>query len=100
MLAAKPLQAFTIKNRHIVSCEILLDNPHDFLGKDVWFYSSEGNRRRISIQGLSTASDVERHVYDFHYTGAVILPEEITEHSVITDATYRQAQARLTPAAR
>lgn len=99
MLVAKPLQAFAIKDRQIVSCEILLDNPNDFLEKEMWFYTSEGKRRQISIKGLSTASDVERHVYDFHYTGEVILPEEITEHSIITDATYQQALVRLLPAA-
>ena len=95
MLVAKPLRAFAINDRQIVSCEILLDNPHDFLGKEMWFCASEGNRRQISIQGLSTASDVERHVYDFHYSGAVIMSEEITDHSVITDATYQQAIMRL-----
>jgi hypothetical protein len=91
MLVAKPLHAFALKDRQIVSCEILLDNPHNFLGKEMWFYTSEDDGRQISIKGLSTASDVERHVYDFHYTGAVILPEEITEHSIISDATYREA---------
>ena len=73
-----------------MSCEVLLDNPHDFIGKEMWFYVSEGSRRRLLIKGRSTASEPSRHVYDFHYTGTVILPEEISELSIITDGEYQQ----------
>jgi hypothetical protein len=98
MLVAKPLQVFELKGRHIVSCEVLWNNPHEFLNKDVWFYSTEHSRRLIRIEGLSTASDVEHNVYDFHYGGTVILPDEITELSVISNVPFEQATDRIHPA--
>ena len=97
MLVAKPLQTFTLKGRNIVSCEVLEGNPHEFLNKEMWFFSTENNSKRLRIEGLSTASDLQHHVYDFHYTGTVILPEEITRGSVIADAMYPQAIVKLEP---
>ena len=97
MLVAKPLQAFKLKDRHIVTCEVPWNNPHALLNKDLWFYSSEHSRKPIRMEGISTATDVEQNVYDFHYKGAVILPEEITDHSVITDAPFEQALERISP---
>ena len=67
MLVAKPLQVFQLKDRPIISCEVLDNNPHEFLNQDVWFYSSAHSRKPIRIEGISTASDVEHNVYDFHY---------------------------------
>src|SRR5438132_13382972 len=100
MLVARPLHVFNLKGRQIVSCEVLWNNPHDFLDKEVCFYSSEHCPKRVRIEGLSTASDLERNVYDFHYSGTVILPEEITGHSVITDVPFKQAMERLCPMAK
>jgi hypothetical protein len=95
MLVAKPLQVFKLKDREIVSCEVSSNNPQEFLNKDVWFYSSEHSRKPIRMEGISTASDAERNVYDFHYKGAVILPEEITDHSIISNAPFEQAFHRI-----
>ena len=95
MLVAKPLQAFTIGMKRVVSCKIPQDNPQDFLGKDVWFFSSQHNRKRIRLEGLSTASDIQGSIYDLHYVGCVILPEEISNRSVITDREYQEAVDRL-----
>ena len=91
MLVAKPLQVFKLNGRDIVSCEVPWNNPHEFLNKDVWFYSSEHSRKPLRMEGISTASDIEHNVYDFHYKGALILPEDITDHSVITNAPFEQA---------
>lgn len=91
MLVAKPLQAFIIGKKCILSCEVAQENPYDFLNKEMWFYSSESRRKRIRVEGISTASDMEHSVYDFHYSGMVIVPEEITGRSIITDAEYQEA---------
>jgi hypothetical protein len=97
MLVAKPLRTFKLRDWHIITCEVPLDNPHEFLNKDMWFYSSEQSRKAIRMEGISTAGDIEHNVYDFHYKGTVILPEEITDHSVITDAPFEQALERICP---
>jgi hypothetical protein len=97
MLVARPLQVFRIKGRQIVTCEVLWNNPHEFLNEEVWFYSPEHSPKRIRIEGLSTASDPESKVYDFHYSGMAIIEEEITEHSVITNASFKQAMERIRP---
>jgi hypothetical protein len=90
MLIAKPLSCFLLKERRIVSCKVLQGNPHEFLNKEVSFYSTEGHVKKIRIEGLSTASDLEHDIYDYLYTGAVIFPEEIGNGSVISDGTYSQ----------
>ena len=90
MLIARPLQAFTLGGRHILSCKVVKDNPHMFVGKEMWFYSAGSIPKQIRIEGLSTASDIARQVYDFHYTGAVVCQEEIIADSILTDEADRQ----------
>ncbi len=97
MLAARVVQAFTIGKRHILSCEVPQGNPHSFLNKEMWFFSSQSNRKQVRVEGISTANDVELSLYDFHYSGTVILPEEITRDSVLTDAGYYEAVDSLCP---
>lgn len=85
MLTAKPMRVFALAGRRILTCHVVGVNPHAFIGKDLCFYTGSGVLKRIHIEGLSTASDVQSNEYDFHYTGDEVLPSEIADQALVTE---------------
>lgn len=84
MLKAKPIEVFKLGNKRIVTCQLAGENPMDFLDLDLAFYAHGQLAGRIRFVGVSTASDVDRQVFDFSYSGDEILPEQLDEQSFIT----------------
>ena len=85
MLTAKPIRVFALAGRRILTCHVVGQNPHAFIGKDLYFFAGSGKPKRIHIEGLSTASDVQRNEYDFHYTGDEVFPSEISEQALVAE---------------
>ncbi|HIC89450.1 MAG TPA: hypothetical protein EYP04_08615 [Anaerolineae bacterium] len=85
MIRAKPLEAFTVGERRVISCKVLQGGPYEFVGKELVFVRGGIGWKRIRIEGVSTAGDLERGVYDFQYSGDVIQRRDLTSDCVITD---------------
>lgn len=91
MITAKPLKAFSVNGRSILTCRVADQNPHVLIGKKLWFYSSVTAAKRIFIEGLSTASDIRKNEYDLHYTGDEVLPSDISDEALIADGPLEAA---------
>jgi hypothetical protein len=85
MLTAKPIKVFSLAGKRILTCHVVGQNPHAFIGKDLYFCTGGGKPKRIHIEGLSTASDFQRNEYDFHYTGDEVFPSEISEQALVAE---------------
>ncbi len=81
MSVAKPLRVFTLGKRRILTCLVQEGNPFVFLNKEVLLVTPTVCEKKIRIEGVSTASDVEKDVYDFLYTGDEIEPRDISAES-------------------
>jgi len=95
MLTARPIQAFRLGGKSVLICRVLDENPHNFLGKEFGFYSEGREVARIRIEGVSTASNAERGVFDFSYSGDEIRSEQVNASSLITDGLYEEAKREL-----
>lgn len=96
MLTAKPIRAFSLGSKRIRTCCVVGHNPHAFIGKDLYFNPGNGELKCIHIEGLSTATDVQRNEYDFHYTGDEVLPSEISEMAIVTEGLLEEAMVKNT----
>ena len=95
MLLAKPMQAFSLQGKQVLVCHVPAENPNTFVGKDLWFYTSCGGAQQIRIEGISTASNPRNLIFDFHYSGGEISPDEITEGSLLADGPLEKARREL-----
>ena len=84
MLTIRPLQSFSIGNRCVLTCHIKGGNPLSIIGKEYVFIGS-GPTKRIRIEGVSTASDIENDVYDLLYSGDTINPNQINDSSLLQE---------------
>ncbi|MBA2227287.1 MAG: hypothetical protein WHU94_00530 [Thermogemmata sp.] len=94
MLTAKPIRAFVLAGRRILTCRVVGQNPHAFIGKDLYFYADSREPKRIHIEGLSTASDIQGNEYDFLYTGDEVLPSEISEEAIVAEGSCEETMAK------
>ena len=87
MLTAKPLNAFRLGSQKVVVCELTELSPGQFIDREFSFYARGRRAGRIRIKGFSTASDFQKGIYDFSYTGDEIRPEHLGVGSLIVDST-------------
>jgi hypothetical protein len=92
MIAARPLDAFLIGARQIVTCHLPGGDPEAFRGRELSFFAPGIEPKRIRISGWSTASDVKSLIFDFQYTGERIHASEIQGDCLITDEHPSQLQ--------
>jgi hypothetical protein len=86
MVAAKPINAFLLGNRQILTCHLPSGDPEAFREREFSFVAPGREPKRVRITGWSTASEPKKQVFDFQYTGERIEAFEIDEHCLITDA--------------
>jgi hypothetical protein len=86
MVAIKPLNAFLLGDRQIVSCHLAGSDPDSLRGCEFSFLRPGSKPKRIRFTGWSTASDIEGQVFDFQYTSEQIDASEVDANCVITDA--------------
>ena len=84
MITIRPLRSFSVGNRRILTCRILGGNPFSIVGRKYILLGS-GPTRKIEIEGISTASDIENDVYDLLYSGDTINPDQINESSLLQE---------------
>lgn len=87
MLSAKPIQAFHLGGKRVLVCHVAEANPNHFLGKEFLFFTAGRPQGRIKIEGISTAGQTEKGIYDFSYSGDEIRPEQIGGDSLIKQGT-------------
>src|SRR5688572_2899023 len=92
MLTAKPLDAFRLGERQIVTCRVPGGNAFAFIDKECWFYGEATPGKKIRIEGISTASVGPGEVFDFLYTGPEIQRSDLDDASLITNGIYEDAK--------
>jgi hypothetical protein len=91
MLVARPLQAFRVGHRQILTCDVASANPLDFRGKVFWFYRAGQKVGRIRVEGVSTASWTRPDTCDFTYSGDEIRPEQLADRPLICEGQAEDA---------
>lgn len=86
MVAAKPIDAFLLGERQVLSCQLPSGDPESLRDRDFAFVSPGCEPKWIRIVGWSTASDLTGNLYDLQYTGDRIHPDDITDQSFLAEA--------------
>ena len=84
-LSAKPMQALRLGRKQIIVCQIVDENPVSFVGKRFLFHTEGGQRSIFTIEGVSTASQFDKGICDFSYSGDEISPSQIRDDSLIQE---------------
>jgi hypothetical protein len=92
MLAIKPIDAFLVGDRQIISCHLPNGDPDALRGRELSFVRPGRKPMRIRITGWSTASDLKGYVFDLQYTGERIEPADVETDCLITDAQPDELQ--------
>lgn len=85
-LAAKPLQAFRLGQKKVLVCQLTDNDPMQFVNQEFSFFSNGQLAGRITLVGISTASNYNERVFDFSYTGDEIFQQQLNNEAVITNS--------------
>ena len=92
MIAIKPIDAFLLGDRQIISCHLPSGDPDILRGRELSFLRPGHEPKRIRIIGWSTASDIKGSVFDLQYTGERIEPSDVDKDCLVTDAQSCELQ--------
>lgn len=84
MFLAKPQATFRLARHRVLTCQILRGNPNQQIGSDLTFLTVDGERKRIRIEGISTASHPQPDVFDLSISGDEIEQQDIGDASLIS----------------